>query len=36
VDATGMLPGNGGELQITIPINPAQPHRFYWLEAWRQ
>jgi len=36
VDATGVLPGNGGELQITIPINPAQPQRFYRLEAWRQ
>ncbi|MDF7805978.1 carbohydrate-binding protein [Pontiellaceae bacterium B12219] len=33
---TGVLPGNGGELKIEIPIIGNQTNLYYKLEAWRQ
>ena len=34
--ATGVVAGNGGALQVELPVNPADTNRFYKLEAWRQ
>ncbi len=31
-----VVPGNGAELQIDVPISSAQTNLFYKLEAWRQ
>ena len=36
VDATDVLPGNGGELLMGVPVEPTQTNQFYRLKAWRQ
>jgi len=34
-DASGIIPGNGGELTIDVPVG-SETNRFDKLEAWRQ
>lgn len=35
-NASGVIPGNGGELHIEIPMDSGQTNRFYRLETWRK
>ncbi|MDF7809470.1 hypothetical protein P4E94_18655 [Pontiellaceae bacterium B12219] len=35
-NATGVLEGNGGALQIMVPVGALDTNLFYKLEAWRR
>lgn len=36
INVSGVVMGNGGQLQIDVPLTPGEPRRFYKVNVWRE